>query len=285
MVHRFIKIQKDKRLSHKDVEAIGPLGLAPTKAMKTKVQETESLAAALYAALKQQGWFKERLPDVLKDYDRRERMRHKRRIERRLFQFNAHLRKLATLDNDNFCSYMQWNAQHVDMGIQREDLFVEFATLFCTTGLAYCEALTRFFNLTLHRDKLGKRVKQPTYGSFAHAFKQNLDGFTESMQTMLDVDFRNALAHDSWYFNEIVSRFRYPRKKQTDASIPFYRLPMKIIAIIVVYDTITGKYFNDFMPNGLQHYDLFEGPTMFNDMPLMLSVYKMALSNKIKENE
>ena len=180
---------------------------------------------------------------------------------------------------------MQWNAQHVDMGIQREDLFVEFATLFCTTGLAYCEALTRFFNLTLHRDKLGKRVKQPTYGSFAHAFKQNLDGFTESMQTMLDVGFRNALAHDSWYFNEIVSRFRYPRKKQTDASIPFYRLPMKIIAIIVVYDTITGKYFNDFMPNDLQHYELFEGPTMFNDMPLMLSVYKMALSNKIKENE
>ena len=133
MVHRFIKIQKGKRFSHKDIEAIGPLGLAPTKAMKTKVQETESLATALYAALKQQGWFKERFPDVLKDYDKQERMRHKHRIERRLFQTNAHLRKLATLDNDNFCSYLQWNAQHVDMGIQREDLFVEFATLFGTT--------------------------------------------------------------------------------------------------------------------------------------------------------
>ena len=52
MVHRFIKIQKGKRLGLKDMEAIGPLGLAPTKAMKTKVQETESLATALYAAFK-----------------------------------------------------------------------------------------------------------------------------------------------------------------------------------------------------------------------------------------
>ena len=284
MVHRFIKIQKGKRLGLKDMKAIGPLGLAPTRDMKSRVQETESLATALYTELKQQGWFRESLPDVLKDYDRQEKMRHKHRMERRLFQINAHLRKLATLDNDNFHSYLQWNAQHVDMWIQSEDLLVEFATLFCTTGLVYCEALTRFFNLTLHRSRLGKRPEQPTYGSIVYAFKQNLGGFTERMQTMLDVDFRNALAHDSWYFNEAISRFRYLRKNQTDASIPFYRLPMKIISIIVLYDTITGKYFNDFMPNGLQHYELFEGPT-FNDISLMLSAYKMALSNKIKENE
>ena len=79
------------------MEAIGPLRLAPTRDMKSRVQETESLATALYTELKQQGWFRESLPDVLKDYDRQERMRHKHRMERRLFQINARLKKIGNI--------------------------------------------------------------------------------------------------------------------------------------------------------------------------------------------
>ena len=35
----------------------------------------------------------------------------------------------------------------------------------------------------------------------------------------------------------------------------------------------------------MKYYEIFEGPAMFNDVPLMLAAYEMALSNKIKEDD
>ena len=261
------------------------MGIAPNKATKTKIRETENLAGSLYMILKREGWFKTDLSKILERYTKLDEKRYKLRQERMLTQVNMLQRKLAILDNDNFNSYLDWNNQHVDWGITKEDVFVEFVTLFCHMGLVYHETLKRFFIHTLHKNKLVTKNSYITYGAIVQSFNKNLVGFTSNMNKMLDKEFRNSLAHDTWYFDDNVEFFSYSTSEQTKVSIPFYEIPMKIISIMQTYETITDKYYKDFMPKNMKYYEVFEGPAMFNDVPLMLAAYEMALSNKIKEDD
>ena len=203
--------------------------------------EVRALAKALYIIIKKQGLFKEGV--IKKNYDGQ--------IERMGHQLNILSRKRDILQN-HLQEYVKWNSEHtLKPPMTENECLVEFTTLYCNFGLVHYEALKRFFLHTLHIDMLDIHPTS-TYGAIAQSFKK-LSGFDPRMSEMLDNNFRNALAHDTWHIRN--SWFMYHIRDDKLVKIPISDIPTKIHAIGAVYVEITEKYTKDFTPGVIQDYE------------------------------
>ena len=203
--------------------------------------EVRALTKALYVRLKRQGLFKEWVEG--KNYpEKLERMRH---------QLNILSRKREIIQN-YLSEYMQWNMEYTNLPMPVDECLVEFTTLYCNCGLVHYEALKQFFLRALHIDKLN--VKQHyTYGQIVKSFEK-LSGFDPRMSEMLDNDFRNALAHDTWYIKDDSFMYSHVRDDKL-VKIPIYDIPEKINTILILYVEIKKKYTKDFSPDVVKNYE------------------------------
>ena len=211
------------------------------------IDEIESLSKSLYTIL--------RVEDCFKKTDFHER--YGKQLLRIGKQFN-NLNRKNEIGNNHLEEYLKWHNQKIpnESPMTKFDFFIEINTLFCSFGLTHYEFLKRFFietlNLKLFRTKTKSKIKSvPTFGGLVKAF-EDLPNFNQEMKDMLDTDFRNALAHDSWYLED--NEMRYMTSKRKLIQIPIAKIPQKINTIVGVYSTITKCYFEEFFPEILNQY-------------------------------
>jgi len=211
------------------------------------VNEIETLSKSLYTIL--------RVEDCFKKSDFHER--YANQLFRIGVQFNNIQRK-KEITNNYLEEYLKWNTEKAsDLPMTKYDCLVELTTLLCSFGLTHYEFLKRFFIETMILDRLGSRTgikfsTRVTYGTFVKAFEK-LPNFDKRMNEMLDEDFRNALAHDTWYLDE--NGMKYANFKKEIIAIPFSKIPQKINMIGITYTIITKNYFQDFFPEMVKIYE------------------------------
>lgn len=211
------------------------------------IDETVLLSKALYTILKVEGCFRKN------DF----RERYGNQLIRIGQQLNNLSRKLV-ITNNHMEEYLQLYNEKIpnEPQMTKWDAFIELNTLFCSFGLTHYELLKRFFIEVLdleHLSSISKtRIgKTPTFGELVNIFK-NLPNYSNKMTEMLDNDFRNALAHDSWYLGNKNMKYIVNNKL---VQIPLSRIPQKINIIGAVYSTISNCYTEDFFPEYVEVYN------------------------------
>ncbi len=209
--------------------------------------EAISLSKSLYTILKVEKCFTKN--DFIERYGNQ-----LIRIEK---QFNNLNRKLAIVR----CHIEEYRQLHNEKTpnepqMTQSDVFIELTTLYCSFGLAHYELLKRFFIATLDLEHLSaiaktKIRKPPTFGGIINTFK-GLPNYNDKMAEMLDKDFRNALAHDSWYLGSNEMKYLVNDKL---VQIPFLKIPQKIKIIGRAYTTISECYTMDFFPEIVDAYN------------------------------
>lgn len=209
--------------------------------------EVEILSKSLYTILK--------IEDLFKKSDFHER--YAKQLFRIGQQFN-NLRRKEYITSNHTEEYLKWNSQKTpDYPMTKHECLIEITTLLCSFGLTHYEFLKRFFIETLLLDELSNKTgidigKNPTYGTLVKAFRK-LPNYDEKMNIMLDEDLRNALAHDTWYFEG--TKMEYRNFKNQIIEISPTKIPQKINTVLIAYTVITTKYFQDFFPEIVEFYD------------------------------
>ena len=137
----------------------------------------------------------------------------------------------------------------------KEECLTEITTLLCSFGLTHYELLKRFFIEALDVGRLDIRQKNKsavTYGTIIKSFEK-LPCFDIKMCEMLDNDLRNALAYDTWYFNN--GDLVYENLGKELVKIPFAKIPQKINIVVAMYMTITQNYWEEFEQDAINDYN------------------------------
>ncbi|WP_237737707.1 hypothetical protein [Candidatus Nitrosopumilus sediminis] len=173
-------------------------------------------------------------------------------------QFNI-LNRKKDITNDFLNEYITWhNEKNPDLPMTKNEVVVEITTFFCNFGLVHYEFLKRFFIETLLLEKLKEKSPKiklgnvPTYGALVKAFRE-LPNYNVKMDEFFDEGFRNALAHDTWYFEK--EGLAYRDMKNEITVIPFPKIPDKIFTISKVYTLITSNYFQDYAPEAVDFWN------------------------------
>lgn len=159
-------------------------------------------------------------------------------------------------------NYLKWNNEHIPtMPMTKFDYTVELTTLFTNHGLATYEALKRFFLETIELEKLNEITKErihsaSTWGSLTRAISRVPCVDQRVITELFDVDFRNALAHDTWYFEN--NSLKYLDMKKNIVTILFKDLVPKIHTIFGFYVITTQNYFEAYFPELKEQYAQME---------------------------
>jgi len=192
-----------------------------------------------------------------------------------MHQFN-NLNRILEIGENHLESYLQWNNQNIpNMPITKYDHFIELITLLCNHGLATYELLKRFFLETLDLELLNSKtnskiIKTSTWGTLTMAISKLTNVNEQISNELFDIDFRNTLAHDSWYLDEGSMRYVAPKNKK-EIAIPYARLHEKIQLIFVFYHVMTDQYFRLYFPEMTQEYENGLGKVMDIIFPLYIA--------------
>lgn len=184
--------------------------------------------------------------------------RYFHQLTRNMIQFNNLMKKFEIGDN-SLDSYLEWHAKNTpEPMMTRFDFRIEITTLLSNHSLATYEFLKRFFlqviNLVLLNSKTKSKIKTTsTLGSILEAVSKLPNINPESLSKFFDIDFRNALAHDSWYLD--LDGMRYLNPDNSLILIPYSKLQEKSSIIIALYSTITSEYFKIYYPEVVQYYE------------------------------
>ena len=218
------------------------------------------MSKALYTILKVENFFKQT------NFEER----YQNQLFRIGYQLNTINRKIHIFNN-YADEYIKWhNDKTSTPPMTKEEYLIETTTLLCSFGLAHYELLKKFFLEALSLDKMRKAYtkhdsrtqssNKTTYGALVKLLRE-CPNFNVKMCEMLDVNFRNALAHDTWYLEDNQMRYTIPGGQQI--KIPIKYIPQKIFTIIQVYGTITTNYFEYYEPNVVEDYNKI-GSKKFN---------------------
>ena len=221
------------------------LAIQTIRGVMLDIDEVAILSKSLYTILKIEDLF-------TKTAFREKHLMQLNRIGR---QFNIISRK-RDITNNYLEDYIEWNSKRTSSPpMTKEECLTETTTLLCSFGLTHYELLKRFFIEALDIDKLDIKQKNKfavTYGTIAKSF-ENLPCFDIKMREMLDTDLRNALAHDTWYFNN--DNLVYENLGKELVEIPFAEIPQKTSIIVAVYATITQNYWEEFEQDTMKDYN------------------------------
>ena len=225
-----------------------------------EVAEAKTLSKSLYTILK--------IEDLFQRTSFQEK--HLRQLNRISHQFNTINRKIR-ITNNHVEDYIKWNSEKTpEHPMTENECFIESVTLFCSFELAHYELLKRFFLEALLLDKLGNKTNKTinaksTYGTLVKSFKA-LPNFDTKMHEMLDEDLRNALAHDTWYFED--NQMRYNNFSNELVKIPITQIPQKFNIILAAYSTITRNYYEDFESDMIKIYKTIGSKKINEGFPL-----------------
>ena len=216
--------------------------------------KTQTLSKSLYTTLK--------VGDFFKKSNFHERYQYQ--IIRLGYQFNTLSRKYNIAKNYGI-EYLSWiNNRTLEPPMTTVDFSIELSTLLCSFGLAHYELLKRFLLEVLDVNKMYKACmpknstkrsrnqERITYGQLVNLL-QECPNFTTEMLEMLDVDLRNALAHDTWYFSN--NQIAYMNLRKQTINISFEKFPQKIFIITQAYTTISNCYMKDYESDTVETYN------------------------------
>lgn len=179
-------------------------------------------------------------------------------LTRNMIQFNNLMKKFEVGDH-NLEGYLEWHAKNTpDPPMTRFDFRVELTTLLTNHTLATYEFLKRFFTQVIDLDNLNSKTNSKikvtsTLGSILIAISKLSNVNKELTDKFFDIDFRNALAHDSWYLDLDGMRYLDPDNNLT--LIPYSNLQEKTSTVFALYTTITNEYFKNYYPEVIQYYE------------------------------
>lgn len=213
-------------------------------------QEVEELSKSFFTNLKIMNLFKKT------DFH----VRYGNQIIRNHYQLNNITRR-EEIFKHHLENYLKWNNENLPhMPMKKFDYFIEFTTLFTNHGLATYESLKRFFLETLDLELINKKIaKKPNdfliptsmWGNIARAIGKLPCVDPRVISDLFDVEFRNSLAHDSWYFEN--NFFKYLDMKRNIVELPLIDLPLKIRAIFGFYTFVTKEYFKEYYPEIIEN--------------------------------
>ena len=196
--------------------------------------------------------------------------RYGNQIVRNHLQLNNLIRRFE-IGEYHLENYLEWNNAYIPtMPMRKIDYIIELTTLFTNHGLATYESLKRFFLETLDLEKLNEITKEKihstsTWGSLSRAISKIPCVNQKVITDLFDVDFRNALAHDTWYFEDI--SMKYLDMKGNVVTVPFKVLVPKIHTIFGFYNFTTNDYFEEYVPELIEQYTKME-EKMNKDIPI-----------------
>lgn len=232
--------------------------------MLTK-DEVESLSKSLFTILKVEDCF------VKTEFHQR----YGKQLLRNMHQFNNFNRVLQIAEH-HLDEYIQWNNQTLpEMQMTQYDYLIEVITLLCNHGLATYEFLKRFFLETIDLELLNKKTgsnlhKGSMLGDFVKAISKLPNVNNKITDELIDVRFRNALAHDSWYLHDGALRY-VETKTKNEIVYPYQLLHEKIQIIFGLFHIIKDQYFRTYFPEMVMEYEDDLGKLMDFIFPMYIA--------------
>lgn len=125
-------------------------------------------------------------------------------------------------DEELLKEYKRFWAGHF---VDEFDLYNDFMQQAASYLLSMFEHIKRFFLMILNLEKLGLNEKS-TLGTIVSKIGDTCDESWESISKLFDIDTRNIIAHDNWYYKE--KKFAYNDQNNIEQIIPLNKLVEKI---------------------------------------------------------
>jgi len=198
--------------------------------------------------------------------------RYMPQLYRNMVQFRNLTRKID-ITKKKLPEYLNWYKQNYpEMPMTQSDFMIEIVTLLCSHGLATFEFLKRFLLLTLNFQQLFF-LTSASLGEFSMLGDLVNKGLAKlpnvnisSLKKLIDLDFRNALGHDSWYIEGM--NWKYTEKGGLEVSIPINDMHKKIYTVFGVTSALSRKYLETYFPEYTDEYNNGLGKIMDEIMPL-----------------
>lgn len=165
-------------------------------------ERAENNIGKIYRILKEKDYFQESNFNT----------RYLPQLERNMRQFQNITTKL-TVAKLKPKEFVTWHNQNLPTLHYDENNFqLEVMTLLCQHGLSTFELFKRFLLNTLNLEKINKKTNSKLkatsmLGDVINSLKQILTTKTTQIDNLIDVEFRNTLAHDSWYLENNLFKF------------------------------------------------------------------------------
>ena len=226
------------------------------------LDEIEKESSRIYTILKVENLFKKT------DFNER----YLPQLTRNMIQFRNMYRKLLIAENKLLPKYLKWYDENFsEFPMNESDFLLEILTLLCNHGLATFELFKRFFlntiNLELLNSKSNMNLNQRSMlGEIIKAIKKLEFIAPKKLDMVVDTEFRNTLAHDSWYLEG--NQFKFKDTNGTDRYLSLEELHENIRKIMMAYKVISSKYGEDYEPESIEAYKNQYKKYMDNIIPL-----------------
>lgn len=168
--------------------------------------------------------------------------------------------------------YLDWYKNNLpQFHFDEEDFHLEIITLLCHHGLSSFELLKRFLLYTLNLSEVNKKsnitlTKTSMLGDVVKSIKKIIFIKQDIIDELFNNEFRNTLAHDSWYLEN--NLFKFKDTKGIDRSLSMNDVYSNVIKIWMVYTMFTKKYTQDYYPECIEMYNDKLGKILDDVMPL-----------------
>ena len=224
-------------------------------------EKVESEVSKIYQILNKEKYFKK------SDFNGR----YQPQLERNMIQFNNIITKFE-VEKSKSKEYLNWYKVNMPKFRFDENNFqLELMTLLCQHGLSTFELLKRFLlntmNLTEINAKTSSKLKVTSMlGDVVSVMKKIIVMKNSPIDDLINVEFRNTLAHDSWYLENNIFEFKSIKGISCQLSIDEVR--SKIAIIWLVNKTFTEMYTKEYYPELVELYNKKLSTIMNEAIPL-----------------
>ena len=197
--------------------------------------------------------------------------RYQPQLQRNMIQFKNISTKLLVVKSKSK-EYLNWYKVNMPkFRFDESDFQLEVMTLFCQHGLSTFELLKRFLlntmNLTEINTKTNSKLKVTSMlGDVVSVMKKITVIKNNQINDLINVEFRNTLAHDSWYFENSI--FKFKNTKGISCQLSIDEVYSSIVRIWFVNKTFIEMYTKEYYPESVEFYNKELSTIMNEAIPL-----------------
>jgi len=192
-------------------------------------------------------------------------------LERNMIQFKTISTKLFIAKTKSK-EYLEWYEKNIpQFRFEKRDFQLDIITMFCHHALSTFELLKRFLLNTLDLNTVNAKSNSSLsntsmLGDIVKSIKKIVFIKQDRIDNLIDNEFRNTLAHDSWYLENDI--FKFKNTKGVDRQLSLNDVYSHVIKIWLVNRTFSIRYTEDFYPEQIEMYESGLGKIMDEVMPL-----------------
>ena len=212
------------------------------------IEKVESEVSKIYQILNKEKCFQK------SDFNKR----YLPQLRRNMIQFKNISTKLsvAKLKSEEYLNWYKVNMPK--FRFDESNFQLEVMTLLCQHGLSTFELLKRFLlntmNLTEINTKTNSKLKVTSMlGDVVSVMKKITVIKNNQIDDLINVEFRNTLAHDSWYLENNI--FKFKNTKGISYQLSINEVYSRIIRIWSVNKTFTEMYTKEYYPELVELYN------------------------------